>query len=553
MAKKQNHKAVRAVRISSRKLNAGKLEMFKILDKEALRLKEEMSKFIRQNLNKVFLNDKDFRDKSYKLFKSELHSSWVVQTLFSEVYNHYAVMLDIKLSNKNYFAYKDGEVTHYKRNYKQFKQGDVKATKQIRYKTDIMIAVEYLIQVQGRKGVDPDLNNVVNYCKNKKVLEIIKRYQEKGLWDRVKRCVELARENVLKSCKMVEYTTGTHIVAYTENGRTVVNSVTEDETNSLNKDWFKYHYRGGDIWIPLQKNDKYHDRMEVACSYHVKVHNNRVDIITHREVELFFQDYKKAIGVDLNAKHNLFAISDGTFIDYDRGALKELTLFYRKLEKKGIKSATEKQLKRLEKLVAHNQALLQLKIRELVDHLVDNDITDVVIEDLDSFPATFGLNEEFGVKYSKLTRLLRLGTVKKWLTGQAEKRGIRVHITNPAYSSQECPKCHNVTDRNRLVQEKFKCNPAEGKSCGYEANADTTAGLNLLNRLMNVSLRKELHTFDEHGRMLPKKIKRENIKEILLTYRIHQCVDEKISKKPNCEIWRGELPLFDKPMVLIDA
>ena len=109
-----------------------------------------------------------------------------------------------------------------------------------------------------------------------------------------------------------------------------------------------------------------------------------------------------------------------------------------------------------------------------------------------------------------MNRLLRLSNIKNWFNQQAEKRGIRVHLTSACYSSQQCPECGHISKDNRPSQEEFKC-----VNCRHETNADINASKNLELRFTNVLFKSKLHTLDEFGRMIPKKIKREVVKKIL--------------------------------------
>ena len=72
-----------------------------------------------------------------------------------------------------------------------------------------------------------------------------------------------------------------------------------------------------------------------------------------------------------------------------------------------------------------------------------------MLEDLELFNSSYSKNIEFGVKYSRLVRLLRLDSVKDWMKQQSEKKGIRVHLTPSYYSSQQCPKCGLIDKENR--------------------------------------------------------------------------------------------------------
>ncbi|HEY9693418.1 MAG TPA: transposase [Oculatellaceae cyanobacterium] len=58
----------------------------------------------------------------------------------------------------------------------------------------------------------------------------------------------------------------------------------------------------------------------------------------------------------------------------------------------------------------------------------------------------------------------------------AERHGVLVQEINPRHSSQECSQCSFVSPTNR-DKEKFVC-----ESCGYHADADVQAAVNILNR-----------------------------------------------------------------------
>jgi len=53
--------------------------------------------------------------------------------------------------------------------------------------------------------------------------------------------------------------------------------------------------------------------------------------------------------------------------------------------------------------------------------------------------------------------------------------GVQHHKVDPSYTSQTCNKCKFVSQANR-VGEIFKC-----RNCGYAADADYNASLNILN------------------------------------------------------------------------
>lgn len=71
-------------------------------------------------------------------------------------------------------------------------------------------------------------------------------------------------------------------------------------------------------------------------------------------------------------------------------------------------------------------------------------------------------------------------------------------------------------DGNRLNQEEFSC-----VECGYENNADVNAAINIENRVSSTVLRTNLLKQNKigNGSYEPKVMKREKVKDILLSFR----------------------------------
>ena len=61
--------------------------------------------------------------------------------------------------------------------------------------------------------------------------------------------------------------------------------------------------------------------------------------------------------------------------------------------------------------------------------------------------------------------------VKAKLARLGEQFGIQIIAVNPAYTSQECSRCHYVSKDNRKSQKDFIC-----RHCHYSCNADVNAG-----------------------------------------------------------------------------
>lgn len=64
--------------------------------------------------------------------------------------------------------------------------------------------------------------------------------------------------------------------------------------------------------------------------------------------------------------------------------------------------------------------------------------------------------------------------LKTFLTYKAKRAGVTLIEVDPRYSSQTCSRCGHCERANRKTQERFEC-----LCCGFQANADFNAALNL--------------------------------------------------------------------------
>ena len=85
-----------------------------------------------------------------------------------------------------------------------------------------------------------------------------------------------------------------------------------------------------------------------------------------------------------------------------------------------------------------------------------------------------------------------INDLKNILYQQFKNRGLNIHLLNPKYTSQTCPKCGSTCKENRKIQEIFQC-----KECGFTENADFVSAINILLRILIPELRNELEYFDK--------------------------------------------------------
>ena len=521
------NKEIRSERYTSKYLNKDKLRLLKRAIKNVKKLKNKYSLFCFEHLYDLFVlrNYIDFSNLYWKQvtkqYTAKYIKQWNSQSIFLDIVIQYITRIKTYLSNldlsvsevdelgntkfkitrykKN--VSKNGEIIHYK--------GDVKEFKQPKKYTSLSKFIKYCVHCRVENGhvCLPD---------NQEIKDLYEYYCGKFTEERIVRLVSSIQDTLLKKIKKPnEYRTGSFSIMYCKSS--LSSGFIYDPTNTLYKYWCKIDLKDKqNIYIPLEVNEDYHNFDKIRKQqWIVKLSEkgNKIDIIGTKYVdELEFKGENEIVGIDLNVKHNFCAVSNGSIYDYDRVYIKQVCNILHKIDKIGNKNLSVKDKRRLNKLCKQNEALFKKLIHDILNDLEKQSVTDIVLEDLSSFGATYYKNKEFDIKYSRLIRLLRLNNVKTWFMSQAEKRGIRVHLTQAHYSSQQCPHCGHISRDNRPTQEEFKCT-----NCNHENNADSNSAINLKFRYTNVLLKSKLHKLDKYNRMIPKIMKKEKIKEILIS------------------------------------
>ena len=214
------------------------------------------------------------------------------------------------------------------------------------------------------------------------------------------------------------------------------------------------------------------------------------------------------IGLDRGCVHTL-ASSDGTFMDMPKSTKKEmarLRYLQRRLsrqdrtnEARGGKTAkfeSKRRWKTLSEFNALNSRIIRRRndwIEKTTTSLVKTNIL-VAMEDLDvqamtkrpkprldpANPGRYlhnGAKAKAGLDRSILSNCW--GRISKRLQDKMSANGGRLVLVPAAYTSQTCQKCGYVAKENRESQAVFKC-----VECGYKANADTNAAMNILGRAL---------------------------------------------------------------------
>ena len=524
---------VRATRLTSnaRIANKEKFGQAMRLFDRLTALKNRMSAYCFEHLRDLIADPYAFKAQ-YKVFKEYPDlNAWETQALFHDVVDFYVNSFKQRLERKQIFVQGDWKVTRYQKNvYRKPKvgeyaengrilahaKGDTKSFELVRRKTHMTGIVKYLCYV-NQDTFDPEcMTNIAMQA----VLLFCRHYHPLR-WHRACRVAQAIQDRMIGGMKLIRFTTGSHRRHPVESKSLVV----EDKSNGKYR-WYQLRMgKGKDaefIHLPLLFNAqrKKPEDLRLDAAHVCYVRNGKQFMVgaTYEAPPLAFPPTGigagTSVGIDVNTKHNLMALSNGQVYDYDRSAIGALILLVKQITRNGTPNMTFRDRARWEKLCRVNEWRIKRLIHDMLDALQAAGVTDLMVEDLDMRgDATFLEHHALKIKYSRLLRLLRLSHLKDWIGSQAEKRGMRLHRTDPAYTSQECPECHFVDRGNRTTQETFEC-----LACGFAGPADTVASCNTQFRVLaDVPRGKNalLHTFDAYGRAVPKPMARLRLKGIV--------------------------------------
>lgn len=247
---------------------------------------------------------------------------------------------------------------------------------------------------------------------------------------------------------------------------------------TIKKDGFSITILGSRLHIPYCSKDKLENfNLCGQCElYYDKVKNRfYVNLVSEKREGLPIQA-NEFLGVDLGIV-NLAVCSDGEVISGKKveSYRKKITGLKARLQEKGSKSA-KRHLKKLskketlykkdvnhcisKKLVTKAKALgVGLKLEALKFHKPKNPV--------------MKFNKKLRDNNGKLGKWA-FGQLRNFISYKAKIAGIPVLLVNPAYTSQKCSQCGHTCKENRPMQSDFIC-----LSCGYQANADYNASVNI--------------------------------------------------------------------------
>ena len=491
--------------------------------------KNTVSQYVNDNLlHFLEYNKFQFLKEMRERFKGVIPSSFDAQ-LYTQVFTCYQNKFDAIQRKLVFEAITFKGFEFYKRDTKKHKKGGLKKVIIDKKQIPLSNCLTYLARY-GNENTINYISNNISKCDEKKrefYNNILRCCEEFG-FERLYRLAISKRQRIIQhySEYPIEFKTltfsgrcrKTRIIDYNSKFSSKINSFVSlsgigrksfDIPVTFNKGWH------GNMKDYKKKNPDY----EYTLTFDENKH--QVNIHLCKDGERYIpQANGNTVGIDVNCKHNLFSLSDETTYDYDRKLVNDFCKLSIEIDRLKEKSKEYKVGKRKQqklntlksKMIKSEQQLISNMCKTLQSQGVGH----IVMEDLDN---GFGRcyvkdkdNED--INYNRKVKFLGLSSLKQEVEHIARKYDIAVSKVQPSYTSKMCPICGCIEDENRPNQETFEC-----IECGYKDNADFNAAKNIRNRVLVTVLRESLLKQLDNGAFEPKKLKREKVKEVLLSFR----------------------------------
>lgn len=460
-------------------------------------------------------------------FKNVIPSSFDAQ-IYTQVLTCYQNKFDAIRRKLTFDATTFNGFEFYKRDTKKHKKGDLKKVLIDKKQTSLSNCLTYLARYGNKSTIDY-IKNHIGKCDDKKrefynnVLRCCDKFGFEHLYNlalsKRKRTIKHYSECPIefKSLTFSGRCRKKKIIDYNHRFGSVINSFISlsglsrksfDIPISFNKCWY------GKMDDYMKNNPDY----EYIVTFNEKKH--QVSIHLCKDGERYIPQVNgKTLGIDVNCKHNLFSLSDETTYDYDRKLVNDfckLSLDIDKLKKDKHYVIGKRKQQKLDTLKSKMIKSEQQLIANMCKTLRSQGVGHIVMEDLDN---GFGKcyvkdNDNEGINYNRKVKFLGLSNLKQEVEHIARKYDIAVSTVQASYTSKMCPICGCIDDENRPNQEAFEC-----IECGYKDNADFNAAKNIRNRVLVTVLRDSLLKQLDNGAFEPKKLKREKVKKVLLSFR----------------------------------
>lgn len=537
---------------------------------------------VRNDISEIFFSDMlGFQDMSKfdafnyfnPIFNTRL-SSHYLQKAITDVWKSYQLRFDAIRKKIEFVKVAELIPSFYKRKTKEHNIGDLKSIERHTKKTELTKVLTWLARYGSNDTVYWLESKIptVEETKQKFYRTILQCIGKFG-FDRLMRLALSRRKSVFG-----EYESRGKITfeSLTFSGRSrIKRPIVDARRNEAGKfdyfieiswDWFDDGYRGDSkntMCIPFKYNRAYHRALGRYCngtdtSYTVVIRGNDIHFVLARDGYRYKHNEEisndNTVGIDVNSKHNMFALSTGEFIPHDDALIADLETELLKVDAKqkayNVKftkneahdafKISKKDKDRIEAITNKLNESNKRTIANLCKQLAELGIKHIAMENLDGFQGSKLHSEDSkGFNLGRLHLLTGLSSLKDEFIHIAPKYGLLVSLVHAEYTSKMCGHCGCIDDRNRQTQEEFCC-----VECGHSENADIHSAKNIKFRLTSTVLRGNLLVRagdSEYRYFIPKEsLPRWRVKKCLEKYRCDGLFKQTIENHSNLTMSKFE-------------
>ena len=485
---------------------------------------------VRNDISEVFFSDMlGFQDmtkfEAFNFFNPTFNtrlSSHYLKKAIEDVWKAYRLRFDAIRKKIEFAKVEELVPSFYKINVKGHKKGDLKTIEVHTKKTELTNVLTWLARYGKEDSVywlESVIPTVVE-SKQKFYRAILDKIRKFG-FDRLMR-LALSRRTTAFS----EYEKRGKITfeSLTFSGRSRIKRPIVDARRNENGkfdyfieiswDWYDDGYRGNSkntLCMPFKYNKAYHRSLNRYCngtdtSYTMVVRGKDIHVVLARDGYRYKNTdeitEENTVGIDVNSKHNMFAVSTGEFIPNDDALIADLETELLKIDQKQKNynarfakdedhdafQISKKDKTRIEAITTKLNESNKRAIVLLCQAFAAKGIKHIAMENLDGFKGSkLHAEDSKGFNLGRLHLRTGLSSLKDEFIHIAPKYGLLVSLVQPEYTSKMCGHCGCIDDRNRQTQEDFCC-----VECGHSENADTHSSKNIKFRLTSTVLRGNL-------------------------------------------------------------
>ena len=442
---------------------------------------------------KLRKNYKSYKNESYESDLSTLISYICKQISYSDYISNKDILreqleknlIDIELQTKKIFIYLENKVNSVTSQNSMYKKW-IKLITKFSYERILTLCVKKYLNVLNRKVTFKKLT-----ITHKNTISSLKT--QIGINNNLKKFNAFLNFNIPKQGEIAL------LFRYNQNYHMdlkdfMISGTQKTKLEDLEK--FPTGYRQTQFKFTINVDTLYN---QINIYYALEKTSKNSAVYTRFDSELI-QNYNNYIGVDVNIKNNILALSDGKTFKANKSLIKKCIRFdnarKRCQKNKDLnhnpRPYGKEMLFRQQKNNRRSKWYLEQLVNEFLNYCQEKGYNHIVMENLNLKENKFEAKNKDGINYNRIASLLHLNDIKHVIKRLANKRDIAISWVNPKYTSQQCPICGYINKNNRITQEVFCC-----ENCFHNNNADINAAVNIKNRVFIKEYKKSLMKFDK--------------------------------------------------------